>query len=112
MSPVLDRDNHKKLAPLRDDIGLLGNLLGEVLVHQEGQKLFDTEERIRKLAIRLRKRPNVRDEKALQNLLGKLPLASAEKVVRAFSVYFQLVNIAEENQRLRLRERLRELQQR
>ncbi len=101
MSTTLDRDNRKKLAPLRDDINLLGNLLGEMLVHQEGQKLFETEERIRKLAIRVRRRPNARDERALQNLLAKLPIASAEKVVRAFSVYFQLVNIAEENQRLR-----------
>jgi len=91
----------RKLAPLRRDVHFLGELLGQVLIHQEGRALFDTEERIRYLAIRARRRHRPRDDAALRRALTALPPATAEKIIRAFSVYFQLVNIAEENHRLR-----------
>jgi phosphoenolpyruvate carboxylase len=90
-----------KLAPLRRDVHFLGELLGRVLIHQEGRTLFETEERIRRLAIRVRRLHRRRDEAALKRLLGGLSLPLAERIIRAFSAYFQLVNIAEENQRLR-----------
>ena len=109
-----------KLQPLRRDIHFLGELLGRVLLHQESQHLFETEERIRKLAIKVRRRMRrgdesldsasprsgrilslSKDERAFVRLLDVLDLATALKVIRAFSVYFQLVNIAEENHRLR-----------
>ncbi|RYZ31943.1 MAG: hypothetical protein EOO72_16040, partial [Myxococcaceae bacterium] len=43
--------------PLRRDVRLLGRLLGEVLVEQEGQALFDKEEEVRHLAIQRRRGP-------------------------------------------------------
>ena len=93
--------HQQKLLPLRQDVRFLGELLGRVLIHQEGRSLFDTEERIRKLAIRVRRQGRRADEASLRTRLGGLDVATATKVVRAFSVYFQLVNVAEENHRLR-----------
>ncbi|MCP3169209.1 phosphoenolpyruvate carboxylase [Myxococcus qinghaiensis] len=90
--------------PLRRDVRLLGRLLGEVLVEQEGQELFDLEEEVRRLAIQRRRGP-VPGRRAsaaeLADILKRLPLEQAEPVLRAFSVYFQLVNLAEQHHRIR-----------
>ncbi|MBL0696603.1 phosphoenolpyruvate carboxylase [Comamonas sp. JC664] len=90
--------------PLRRDVRLLGRLLGEVLVEQEGQQLFDLEEEVRRLAIQRRRGP-VAGRRAvaaeLAEVLQRLPLEQAEPVLRAFSVYFQLVNLAEQHHRIR-----------
>jgi len=93
--------HREKLNPLSRDVHFLGELLGHVLVHQEGRTLFEIEERIRRLAIRVRRQHRRRDDRALRRALNALPPATSEKIIRAFSVYFQLVNIAEENHRLR-----------
>ncbi len=93
--------HQEKLSPLRSDVHFLGELLGQVLIHQEGQAFFDVEERIRHLAIAIRRTGRRGDDAKLRRWLDALPVAAAEKVIRAFSVYFQLVNIAEENHRLR-----------
>ncbi len=94
-------DHLHKLQALRRDVHFLGELLGRVLVHQEGQALFDTVERIRRLAIRVRRLRRPADERAFLALLRRLDAPTTIKVIRAFSVYFQLVNIAEEVHRLR-----------
>jgi len=86
---------------LRQDVHFLGELLGRVLIQQEGRPLFDTVERLRKLAIAIRHRPRPSDQARFVRALHSLELGTAIKVIRAFSVYFQLVNIAEENHRLR-----------
>jgi len=91
----------QKLAPLRRDVHFLGALLGRVLTEQEGRAAFDTVERIRRRAIASRRRAKAGDEAALLRLLEELDLPTAITVIRAFSIYFQLVNIAEENHRLR-----------
>jgi len=93
--------DQQKLLPLRKDIHFFGELLGRVLIEQEGQALFETVERIRKLAIQIRRRYRPADQERFVRLLEGLDLPTAISVIRAFSVYFQLVNIAEENQRLR-----------
>ena len=90
--------------PLRRDVRLLGRLLGEVLIEQEGQALFELEEQVRHLAIQRRRGPKPGRRAAaaeLAALLQKLPLEQAEPVLRAFSVYFQLVNLAEQHHRIR-----------
>ena len=91
----------EKLASLRRDVHFLGELLGQVLLHQEGRAFFDTEERIRKLAIAVRRAGRKGDDATLRRFLERLPIDTAERIIRAFSVYFQLVNIAEESHRLR-----------
>jgi phosphoenolpyruvate carboxylase len=90
--------------PLRRDVRLLGRLLGEVIIEQEGQALFEVEEQVRHLAIQRRRGPKEGRQAAaaeLAALLKQLPLEQAEPVLRAFSVYFQLVNLAEQHHRIR-----------
>ncbi|MBZ4372476.1 phosphoenolpyruvate carboxylase [Corallococcus sp. AS-1-6] len=90
--------------PLRRDVRLLGRLLGEVLVEQEGQALFDKEEEVRHLAIQRRRGPVAGRRAAAAELaavLRRLPSEQVEPVLRAFSVYFQLVNLAEQHHRIR-----------
>ncbi len=90
--------------PLRRDVRLLGRLLGEVIIEQQGQELFDLEEQVRHLAIQRRRGPKpgrLAAAAELAALLQKLPLEQAEPVLRAFSVYFQLVNLAEQHHRIR-----------
>jgi phosphoenolpyruvate carboxylase len=90
-----------KDAPLSADIHRLGDLLGETLKRLGGEHLFETEERVRALCKRLRTRHAPATERQLKRLLGSLSLDEAIGVIRAFSVYFQLANIAEQYHRIR-----------
>jgi phosphoenolpyruvate carboxylase len=90
--------------PLRRDVRLLGRLLGEVIIEQQGQELFELEEQVRHLSIQRRRGPKpgrLATAAELAALLQKLPLEQAEPVLRAFSMYFQLVNLAEQHHRIR-----------
>ncbi|MEO8445437.1 MAG: phosphoenolpyruvate carboxylase, partial [Gammaproteobacteria bacterium] len=87
--------------PLRNDIRLLGNLLGATLKRLGGRTLFVTEERVRALCKELRAKPSPATERRLKRLLHGLPTEVAIGVIRAFAVYFQLVNIAEQHHRIR-----------
>jgi phosphoenolpyruvate carboxylase len=90
--------------PLRSDVRSLGRILGEVLIEQEGEPLYALEERVRKLAI-LRRRGPAEERAArtaeLSALLADLPLEHAIVIIRAFATYFRLVNLAEQNHRIR-----------
>ena len=93
---------------LSRDIHLLGNLLGELIVEQHGEEALRLVEDIRKLAIQRR----AEDDPALLDELWRRVLAlnagEREILVKAFSNYFQLINIAEDIQRARvLRQRER-----
>ena len=94
-------------APLRRDVRLLSSVLGQVLVESEGPELLADVERLRHAAIELRTsadRPAQLDR--VVGLVAGFDLDRAESVARAFTVYFQLVNLAEEHYRVRiLRER-------
>jgi phosphoenolpyruvate carboxylase len=94
--------------PLRNDIRRLGDLLGDTLKRLGGQKLFETEEQVRALCKKLRASEAPEVERQLKKLLHGLSLQEAIGVIRAFSVYFQLVNIAEQHHRIR-RKRFYEL---
>ena len=79
--------------PLRQDVRLLGRLLGEVIIEQEGQAVFELEERVRRLSIDRRRGPKSGRRAAaseLAALLRRMPLEQAEPVLRAFSTYFQI----------------------
>ncbi len=93
---------------LSRDIHLLGNLLGEMIVEQHGADALRLVETIRKLAIRRRDED---DPALLEELWQRVLALGAEEreiLVRAFSNYFQLINIAEDIQRARvLRQRER-----
>ena len=85
---------------LRDDVNLLGRLVGEVLVEQGGNELFERVEAVRAAAIGRREQGNG-DELELE-LAGLAPTQASE-LVRAFSAYFQVVNLAERVHRIRRR---------
>ncbi len=87
--------------PLRRDINLLGRVLGQVLIEQEGRSLFETEEEIRLLCKRLRFDYDPELDGRLRDLVDGLAPEDLNRIVRAFSVYFQLVNIAERYHRVR-----------
>ena len=90
------------LSPLRDDVRLLGNLLGDTLREQEGERLFETVEQVRALS-KSGRAGNAADFDALERLLGGLPLEQALTVARAFAHFLTLANIAEQHHRLRRR---------
>ena len=85
---------------LRANVRMLGDLLGRVLVEQEGQDLLDDEERIRALARGARTGGS---RLALREAVGNLGFARQAAVLRAFALFFQLVNIAEQHHRIRRR---------
>ncbi len=87
-------------SPLRRDVRLLGDILGRVIVEQEGEALLETEERIRRLS-RAGRGGEPPDE--LRDAVRSLDLATQGKVLRAFATYFQLANLAEQHHRLRRR---------
>ena len=89
--------------PLRRDINLLGRLLGRILIEQEGKNLFETEEEVRLLCKRLRFDYDPELDARLKLRIDGLGVEELRKIVRAFSVYFQLVNIAERYHRVRRR---------
>jgi phosphoenolpyruvate carboxylase len=89
--------------PLRRDINLLGRVLGQVLMEQEGKALFNAEEEIRLLCKRLRFDHDPALEERLKRRIEASSPQELRRIVRAFSVYFQLVNIAERYHRVRRR---------
>ena len=100
--PPDDRDE-----PLRRDVRMLGDLLGQVLVEQGGPELLETEERLRLLNRELRADPEGPDvearEREVDEVVASLDIATEVGVIRAFSIYFQLVNAAEQHHRVRRR---------
>ena len=81
---------------LRDDIRLLGRLLGETVRHFEGEALFGTVEEIRQTATRFRRHGGMEDARLLDRLLKRLSPDDTMSVVRAFSYFSLLANIAED----------------
>lgn len=82
---------------LRARVRLFGNLLGEVLKEQTGAHVFDTVETLRKGFIRLRQKPNPKLNARLMTQLRTLDADTLNMVVRAYGLYFNLINIAEED---------------
>ena len=88
-------------APLLRDIRYLGRLLGDVIREQEGQTAFDLIERIRQLAVAYRSKRDDQAGKELDRLLKGLSADQAVSVVRAFSYFSHLANLAEDQHQLR-----------
>ncbi|HEX9984107.1 MAG TPA: phosphoenolpyruvate carboxylase [Thermoanaerobaculia bacterium] len=88
--------------PLRDDVHLLGDLLGQTLREQAGTDLFAMVERVRALA-KSGRAGDAADFDRLTALLAELPTAEALPVARAFAHFLSLANVAEQHHRVRRR---------
>jgi phosphoenolpyruvate carboxylase len=94
--------------PLTREVRLLGALLGQVLAEQEGAPALELVERVRERTIALRRDGDPAVRAALDAELATLSTREIATLARAFSTYFQLVNLAEEKERVRqLRRRAR-----
>ena len=93
-------DEARADAALRRDVRLLGDLLGRVLVEQEDETLLADVEHVRRLARGARGGAPL-DE--LRAAVERLPDAQQGNVLRAFALYFQLANVAEQHHRVRRR---------
>lgn len=98
----------EKYKPLRNNIRFLGNLLGEVIVEQEGKELFELEEWIRHTTKQLRRRSSEKERKQLLQKINEMAPATMAKIIRAFAIYFQLANTAEQHYRIQ-RQRIHKL---
>jgi phosphoenolpyruvate carboxylase len=89
---------------LRDDVRLLGDLVGAVLREQGGARLFAAVEHVRTAAIALRSAPapDARQEHALLAWVERQSTDRLLQIIRAFSVYFHLINLAEQHHRMRI----------
>lgn len=90
---------------LRSRVKLFGNLLGNVLLKHAGESVYDAVEILRVGFIELHKTEDSNKRKRLMSLIDSLDENTLTQVVRAFSTYFSLVNVAEEASQLQLRRR-------
>lgn len=88
-------------APLLRDIRFLGRILGDVIREQEGRDAYELIERIRQLAVAYRSKRDDQAGKALDKLLKNLSADQSVSVIRAFSYFSHLANLAEDRHQVR-----------
>ena len=94
-------EHSEKDLPLRDDIRLLGRILGDTVREQEGETVFDIVERIRRTSIRFRREEDDAARRDLEDTLNSLSRDRTMKIIRAFSFFSHLANIAEDQHHIR-----------
>jgi phosphoenolpyruvate carboxylase len=100
-SPQRARENER---PLVEDIRLLGRILGDVIRDQEGVEAFNLIEQIRKLSVAFRRDADHEADRALKKLLTALSGDQTVSVIRAFTYFSHLANLAEDRHHIRRRE--------
>ena len=108
---IANSDEPAKDNPLRRDVRSLGAILGQVLVEQSGQEVFDSVEELRRLLIEHRETARQSPEQAsstdlmlkAQDIVSRMDLSRAYQVTKAFATYFELTNLAETSHRQRRR---------
>ncbi|WP_018714233.1 phosphoenolpyruvate carboxylase [Brachymonas chironomi] len=98
-----DNNAASKEQPLIEDIRLLGKLLGDVIREQEGEATYALVENIRQLSVAYRLKHDTGAGEQMDSLLKGLTLEQTVQVVRAFSYFSHLANIAEDNHYIRRR---------
>lgn len=99
----------ERIKPLRDDVRMLGFILGDTIKRFEGEEVFGYVEQFRSLFKEMHRNKSIDSElnlanhQKLQELLNALDLDTSIKVIKAFLTYFDIINIAEQNHRLRRR---------
>jgi phosphoenolpyruvate carboxylase len=107
-SPALAPDSPSRRAkdnerPLVEDIRLLGRILGDVIREQEGVDAYELVERIRKLSVAFRRDADHEADRALKGLLKSLSGEQTVSVIRAFTYFSHLANLAEDRHHIRRR---------
>jgi len=87
--------------PLRDDIRLLGRLLGDTIREQEGEAVFEIVERIRQTSIRFHRDEDEAARKELETILNSLSRGRTNQIIRAYSYFSHLANLAEDQHHVR-----------
>ncbi|MBK7836643.1 MAG: phosphoenolpyruvate carboxylase [Candidatus Obscuribacter sp.] len=100
----------ERIKPLRDDVRQLGTVLGNIIKHFEGEKAFAHVEKLRALFKEIHRERDSGDsgrlkelDIELRKLIDSLSLAESACIIKAFLTYFDIINIAEQNHRLRRR---------
>src|ERR1700736_2609126 len=88
-------------ARLREDIRLLGRILGDTVRDQEGADVFDLVERIRQTSIRFHRDEDKQARQELEAILDRMSTGQTVRIVRAFSYFSHLANIAEDQNNIR-----------
>jgi len=101
--PALKRNSRENERPLVEDIRLLGRLLGDVIREQEGGEIFELIEKIRKLSVAFRRDADQDADKSLKKLLKGLSGDHAVSVIRGFTYFSHLANLAEDRHHIRRR---------
>jgi phosphoenolpyruvate carboxylase len=94
------KDNER---PLVEDIRLLGRILGDVIREQEGRDTYELVEQVRKLSVAFRRDADANADKALKKLLASLSGEATVRVIRAFTYFSHLANLAEDRHHIRRR---------
>src|SRR6218665_3601628 len=89
--------------PLMDDIRLLGRILGDVIREQEGPRVYALVEQVRKLSVSFRRDADQEADRALKKLLEWVSTGQTVGVIRAFTYFSHLANLAEDRHRIRRR---------
>jgi phosphoenolpyruvate carboxylase len=99
---VLPRDpDDDKDVPLREDIRLLGRILGDTVREQEGEETYELVEQIRQASIRFHRHNETGARRELEAILDSLNAEQTLAIVRAFSYFSHLANIAEDQHHIR-----------
>ncbi|AMM25510.1 phosphoenolpyruvate carboxylase [Variovorax sp. PAMC 28711] len=101
--PATKRSARSEDQPLIDDIRLLGRILGDVIREQEGEATYALVEKIRTLSVAFRRDADHQADRALKNLLKGLSAAETVRVIRAFTYFSHLANLAEDRHLIRRR---------
>jgi phosphoenolpyruvate carboxylase len=99
--PLRSADASEKDAPLRDDIRLLGRILGDTVREQEGEEVFELVEQIRQASIRFHRDNEIGARRELEATLDSLNADQTLAITRAYSYFSHLANIAEDQHHIR-----------
>jgi phosphoenolpyruvate carboxylase len=101
MSAINSNAVPDKDLPLRDDIRLLGRMLGDTVREQQGEAIFNIVENVRQTSIRFRRTEDRTARRELESTLDNLSHAQAIIIIRAYSFFSHLANIAEDQHHIR-----------
>jgi phosphoenolpyruvate carboxylase len=87
--------------PLRYDTRLLGRILGDTVRSQEGDRVFELVERIRRTGVQFHRNADEGARRELQEIMSGLPTDTAIKIIRAFGYFSHLANLAEDQHHIR-----------